>query len=406
MLKYDDEYKNIKLLTIENKKYFLSLCAYNANSKENFCNCYLKKYNDYGFIYKINKECQSRNIIIAVCYKEKNKNDRMYLIKNSTLYATVLENNIQLEELKKKIENPKMMEILEKKKRSQIKETILFISISIIILHYIGYKIEVKPYLFDLIIIFTSLSKFLPEMIKQKIKNAYIIIKSLFMVLVSFSIVGLEILFFTYLATIFLGDSILIFAGVEEGDILTGIAFLALSVSCFYGSFKIINKLFGYPQETKLQNEFSFLFNVFPKYLKKDICFILKNTDISKKIEMKENIFEDQVCYDIISEDIKLPYRINLKEIEEFEIQKLNAQQKQILYCIYTRSIDGYIREKYIRKILDEKIEYWKIPFLIKICDEYIIEILEVIYEKLKNRDNEDIENFYRNNKKQRRCVQ
>ena len=100
---------------------------------------------------------------------------------------------------------------------------------------------------------------------------------------------------------------------------------------------------------------------------------------------MKENIFEDQVCYDIISEDIKLPYRINLKEIEEFEIQKLNAQQKQILYCIYTRSIDGYIREKYIRKILDEKIEYWGIPFLIKICDEYIIEILD---------------------KKQRRCVQ
>lgn len=39
-------------------------------------------------------------------------------------------------------------------------------------------------------------------------------------------------------------------------------------------------------------------------------------------------------------------------------------------------------------------IEQWVIPFIVKLCDEYVLEILEVIYNKLKERDNTDIQNF------------
>ena len=39
-------------------------------------------------------------------------------------------------------------------------------------------------------------------------------------------------------------------------------------------------------------------------------------------------------------------------------------------------------------------IEQWVIPFIVKLCDEYVLEILEVIYNKWKERDNTDIQNF------------
>ena len=44
-------------------------------------------------------------------------------------------------------------------------------------------------------------------------------------------------------------------------------------------------------------------------------------------------------------------------------------------------------------------LEQWAIPFVVKLCDEYVLEILEVIYDKLKERDNTDIQEFCFKNK-------
>ena len=44
-------------------------------------------------------------------------------------------------------------------------------------------------------------------------------------------------------------------------------------------------------------------------------------------------------------------------------------------------------------------IEHWVIPFVIKLCDEYVIELIEIIYDKLKERDNTDIQDFCLKNK-------
>ena len=96
---------------------------------------------------------------------------------------------------------------------------------------------------------------------------------------------------------------------------------------------------------------------------------------------------------------VAIPYRMYLLDISDAEYEKLNQTQKQILCCIYTRSCNGYIREKYLRKLLDMPIERWVIPFVIKLCDEYVIELIEIIYDKLKERDNTDIQDFCLKNK-------
>ena len=134
------------------------------------------------------------------------------------------------------------------------------------------------------------------------------------------------------------------------------------------------------------------LFNLFPKNKKIDI--LITSAFVSLKKYSKEN-FE----FKLDNEIVKLPYRIHY--ISNSLTSILSKNQKKILYCIYTRSHDGYTREKYIKKLVEEKIEKWEIPFIIKLCDDYVIQILEVIYESLKNRDNTDIKRFCLNNKKE-----
>lgn len=96
---------------------------------------------------------------------------------------------------------------------------------------------------------------------------------------------------------------------------------------------------------------------------------------------------------------IEIPYRMYLVDVEEDTYNVLNDIQKQILCCIYTRSCNGYIREKYLRKLLEMPFNQWAIPFIVKLCDEYILEIIEMIYGKLKERDNTDIQDFCEKNK-------
>lgn len=55
--------------------------------------------------------------------------------------------------------------------------------------------------------------------------------------------------------------------------------------------------------------------------------------------------------------------------------------------------------ERNICEDLDMPFDQWAIPFIVKLCDEYVLEIIEVIYNKLKDRDNTDIQSFCASNK-------
>ena len=139
--------------------------------------------------------------------------------------------------------------------------------------------------------------------------------------------------------------------------------------------------------------------NSFPKELEKDVLAVLKiippktsgDPDIVLSIDKNE--------YRLSSAMVSIPYRIYVIEPLDKDISQLTDIQKLILYCIYTRNSNGYLREKYIKKILAAPFEDWCIPFIVKLCDEYIIEILYVIYDLLKDRNNDDIKVFCMENK-------
>lgn len=140
-------------------------------------------------------------------------------------------------------------------------------------------------------------------------------------------------------------------------------------------------------------------YDSFPKELNKDLQEVLKiipkETYNNVSIDCSENVIEYSSNHSII----KIPYRMYFIDIDDKKVNDLTDTQKIILYCIYTRSCNGFIREKYLNKLLTLNFGYWVIPYIIKLCDEYVIEILEVIYAKLRVRNNNDIKKFCLDNK-------
>lgn len=96
---------------------------------------------------------------------------------------------------------------------------------------------------------------------------------------------------------------------------------------------------------------------------------------------------------------INFPDRIYRLEPDDEAIGMLDEIQIDILSCFYTRSADGFVREKYLRRILNGEIKDWEIPFIVKLSDEYVVEILEIIYKHLYDRNNDDFKAFCRVNK-------
>jgi hypothetical protein len=62
-----------------------------------------------------------------------------------------------------------------------------------------------------------------------------------------------------------------------------------------------------------------------------------------------------------------------------------------------TRHHDGHVREEYLRRVIKSK-EKWVIPFIIQLTGEYVIEILNVIYENLEALDKVNVRKFITDN--------
>ena len=61
--------------------------------------------------------------------------------------------------------------------------------------------------------------------------------------------------------------------------------------------------------------------------------------------------------------------------------------QSVIAARLMSRSSDGYVREEHIKELLKTDLPEWAIPYVIKICDEYVIEILQTVYDSLSRQD-------------------
>lgn len=158
-------------------------------------------------------------------------------------------------------------------------------------------------------------------------------------------------------------------------------------MSCFFGLKSITN----YQLQKRILPELFRLSNAFPKRLRKEWI------ELSKKLLVDDIKISNQVTpYKLNYESIEIPYRIELKEMN---MTGFSSLQKQMLYCIYTRNNNGYIREKYIKKLLEMELPEWDYPFLLQISEDYVIEILDSVYDLLKNKEDKDLKAFVLENK-------
>ncbi len=137
---------------------------------------------------------------------------------------------------------------------------------------------------------------------------------------------------------------------------------------------------------TKRKQLFSKLVKAFPEECTADVEAVC-NTLIAKSESCGGALYTDEKTeWRLLSgEKIEIPYRIYLSD--ELFFSRLTKTRKIIYHCIFSRSYDGYVRQKHIEALLDSETPEWAMPYIIKICDEYVKEILEIVYQKLSGKN-------------------
>ncbi len=145
------------------------------------------------------------------------------------------------------------------------------------------------------------------------------------------------------------------------------------------------------------------LIKAFPIELQEDVKIVFKASSkamTSKYIARGVSLGgEKQFCLSD-NTNIEIPYRIYLADsIQQSDFAKLTQTQQIIYHCIFSLSNDGHVREKHIKSLLDQaNIQQWVYPFVLKNSSEYVIQILDTIYQYLKHKDNTDIKVFCKQN--------
>ena len=128
--------------------------------------------------------------------------------------------------------------------------------------------------------------------------------------------------------------------------------------------------------------------------MKDDVSKVISLIPVKTYNNVRIITSEQIVQYSLDSTNIKFPYRMYCMEVSDEVIKQLSLQQKIILHCIYSRSCSGFVRQKHLKSLLQTDYADWAIPYIVKICDEYVLEILEMTYGFLKEQDMERIKRF------------
>jgi hypothetical protein len=82
----------------------------------------------------------------------------------------------------------------------------------------------------------------------------------------------------------------------------------------------------------------------------------------------------------IYGEKESISYRIHTSPPSELFLRLYSAETRLQIYCNYTRHHDGYLREKYLKKILDADSKIVT-PYIFQLCGEYVAEIIQIIFD-------------------------
>ena len=96
---------------------------------------------------------------------------------------------------------------------------------------------------------------------------------------------------------------------------------------------------------------------------------------------------DSDVCFLVGGNAMRFPYRIWQKDLPGAAFLLMSETDKVIAHCLGTRHHDGFVRQKHVRALLRLEYPDWAIPYIVKLCEEYVIEILEDIYGLIDEKD-------------------
>ena len=132
----------------------------------------------------------------------------------------------------------------------------------------------------------------------------------------------------------------------------------------------------------------------FPSHLRDDVAIAVGVISHKTDTNVAIDVSQDTIQYFQDHNVIRFPYRIYHIDSSDEIMDNLSPRQKMILHCMYSRSSDGFVRQKHMYALLQMDYEDWAIPYIVKICDEYVVEIVEMIYDILKGQDTERIKRY------------
>lgn len=141
-----------------------------------------------------------------------------------------------------------------------------------------------------------------------------------------------------------------------------------------------------------IEDELKRLKTSFPKTLENEVTNLLSLI----KINSEHNAHWGYE-FNLENRFFEMPYRIYWEEHRLMEPKSLSQTSRTILACILTRHHNGYIREKYLNQIIDSD-EYWTTPYLVQLLGEYVVEILDFVWDSFDSVNSSHLVEFIQEN--------
>ena len=144
-----------------------------------------------------------------------------------------------------------------------------------------------------------------------------------------------------------------------------------------------------------------FMKKAFPEHYAKDIELIATH------FKYDRSGYHDYIeTINLNDEKINLPSRIYYLELTDSELVQFTEMQQRLVWCYYISHHNGYVRQKYLLKILEsgEILEH-EIPYIVSEIGSYVYEIIEDIYRHFDLLIESGLEKFVENNIKYARTT-
>ncbi|MEV6196223.1 hypothetical protein AB0M19_27945 [Streptomyces sp. NPDC051920] len=81
---------------------------------------------------------------------------------------------------------------------------------------------------------------------------------------------------------------------------------------------------------------------------------------------------------------VLIPGRLYNDEPPTDRVAALSSRRQQLLHCLYSRHCDGMVRQRHLEKVVGST-DPWVVPFVVQLVGEYVLEILVVICDELRD---------------------